>query len=61
MGESGSAQVSAEAQQLHNGSVVIQLDSENLQVIFAVLESKNVPPIVFDLKKGLILNAAFPT
>jgi hypothetical protein len=54
------AQVAAEAQQLHNGDLVIQLDPEKGQVIFGALESKNINPIIFDLKKGIIYNASFP-
>jgi hypothetical protein len=57
---SGQAQVAAEAQQLKNGDMVIQLDPENMQVVIGYLEKKDVNPIVFDLKKGLIYNAAFP-
>jgi hypothetical protein len=60
MGSSGEAQVAAEAQQLHNGDLVIQLDPENAQIIFGALENKKINPIVFDLKKGIIYNASFP-
>jgi hypothetical protein len=55
-----SSQVAAEAQQLHVGDLVIQLDPEKRQIIFGVLEAKNVNPIIFDLNNGLIYNAAFP-
>jgi hypothetical protein len=52
------AQVAAEAQTLHNGDLIIQLDSENGQIIFAALENKDIKPIVFDLKKGLVIFSA---
>jgi hypothetical protein len=45
---------------LHNGDVVIQIDAENHQIIFAISEDKKATPIVFDLEQGLILNANFP-
>jgi hypothetical protein len=54
------SQVAAEAQQLHNGDLVVQLDPQNGQVIIGSLENKKINPIIFDLKKGLIYNAAFP-
>jgi hypothetical protein len=49
--------VSAQAQILKNGDLVIQLDPENRQVIISVEEDDTIKPIVFDLKNGLILNA----
>jgi hypothetical protein len=52
------AQSAAIAQQLQNGDIVIQLDPENHQVIFAVAES-DLPPIAFDLNTGTIINAKF--
>jgi hypothetical protein len=52
----GSSEVAAEAQQVKKGDIAIQLDAENHQIIFTILET-NVRPIVFDLNRGVILNA----
>jgi hypothetical protein len=49
-----------EAQMLRNGGVVVQMNPESKQIIFAI-EEANFPPIVFDLKTGTIMNAQFPT
>jgi hypothetical protein len=57
-GIGGSSEVASEAQQVKKGDIAIQLDPEGGQIIFTILES-NAKPIVFDLKSGLILNAAF--
>jgi hypothetical protein len=57
---SNEAQCAAEAQQLHNGDLIIQLDPEQGQIIFGSSESKTIIPMIFDLKKGIIYNAMFP-
>jgi hypothetical protein len=57
----GQAQPAPEAQALHNGDLVVQLDPEHHQIILAITEDKTAAPIVFDLKKGIIYNAQFPT
>jgi hypothetical protein len=54
------AQVAAQAQEVKNGDLVIQLDAEHGQIIFGALESKTINPMIFDLKSGIIHNAAFP-
>jgi hypothetical protein len=57
----GQAQPAPEAQSLHMGDMVVQLDPEHHQIIFAIVEDKKAAPIVFDLNKGIIYNAQFPT
>jgi hypothetical protein len=59
MAGAGGSQVAAESQMVKNGDLVIQLDPENMQVIFGVLETKDIKPIVFDLRNGIIYNASF--
>jgi hypothetical protein len=49
-----------EAQMLHNGNLVIQLDSQNNQIIFANTNDKKSHTIALDLKNGYILGASFP-
>jgi hypothetical protein len=59
-GNAPSASMAQEAQMLRNGGVVVQMNPESKQIIFAI-EEGHFPPIVFDLKTGTIMNAQFPT
>jgi hypothetical protein len=56
-GIGGSSQVSAEAQKVKNGDLLIELDAENKRITFSIMEDSNHKPIIFDLANGLILNA----
>jgi hypothetical protein len=56
----GNANVAAEAQCVKNGGLYIQLIPEGKQIVFGIEGEKKVPPIVFDLHTGMILNAQFP-
>jgi hypothetical protein len=59
-GGGGNSGVAAEAQCLRNGKMFIQLLPESNQIAFGVEGDKKIPPIVFDLKTGTIINAQFP-
>jgi hypothetical protein len=56
-GNSGPA---PEAKMCKDGDLVISLDPDSKQIIFAVLENKKIAPIIFDLKTRLITGCHFP-
>jgi hypothetical protein len=61
LGGGGTADVAQQAQTVKNGDIVIQLSPESKQIIFAIDgQTHKYPPIAFDLKTGMIVNASFP-